>query len=119
MDSHALDILEFDRVRQILAEHASCARGRRMALQLAPTRREDLVQRWLAQVQELIDAAAEIDLPPLGGVRDIRDIVRAAVPPHSPDPEDFATIAETLRATHEVVRWAGRLREEAGELRAV
>ncbi len=117
MDQHALDILEFDRVRQILADHASCALGRRMALRLAPVARAGLVEQWLAQVRELIDASADIDLPPMGGVRDIHEIVRRAVPPHSPEPEEFATVADTLAATHEIVAWAARLREEAVELR--
>ncbi|HOQ88131.1 MAG TPA: hypothetical protein PLQ89_20700, partial [Phycisphaerae bacterium] len=89
MDPHTLDKLEFEAIRQILAEHASCALGRDMALKVKPTSRGDLVRLWHEQLQEMLDAAAELDLPPFGGVHDIREAVRVAVPPHCLEPDDF------------------------------
>jgi len=119
MDNHTLDVIEFDRVRQLLADHASCALGRHMALKLKPVGRADLVATWLGQVEEMIDASARIDLPPFGGVHDVRAEVRSAVPPNSLEPEQFAQLADTFDATHEIVRWAARLPETAGRLRAL
>jgi len=119
VDAHTLEKIEFDRVRQILAEHASCALGRGMILRVKPVSREDLVRQWLRQVEEMIEAGATIGPPPFGGVRDVREIVRSAVPPHLPEPAEFATVAETLDATQRMVRWASRLSPTAGELRAI
>ncbi|MBP7935651.1 MAG: DNA strand exchange inhibitor protein [Phycisphaerae bacterium] len=119
MDSHTLTVIEFDRVRALLAEHASCALGRRMAEKVRPVTRHDLIEQWLGQVAEMIEAGATIELPPFGGIHDIREAVRVAVPPHCLEPDEFAVLAETLDATHEVVRWASRLREEAVHLRAI
>jgi len=119
MDSHTLDIIDFDRVRRILTEHANCALGRQKALKLKPANRPGLVTRWLGQVSEMIEAGSYAGLPPFGGVHDIRAAVRAAVPPHCLEPEDFAVLVETLDATHEMVKWADSLRPEAAELRKV
>ncbi len=119
MDAHTLDKIEFDRVRQILAEHANCALGRGMVAKIRPVAREDLVRQWLRQVEEMIEANATIGLPPYGGVRDVREIVRSAVPPHLPEPAEFAMVAETLDATQRIVRWAAKLSPTAGELRQV
>ena len=41
------------------------------------------------------------------------------MPPHLLEPETFAVVAETLSATHEIVRWAGSLRPDATHLRSL
>jgi DNA mismatch repair protein MutS2 len=119
VDPHTLDKLEFESVRQILAGYASCALGRAIAAKVKPTMRIDLIQQWHGQVQDMIEAAAEMDLPPFGGIHDIREAIRVAVPPHCLEPNDLAVVAETLDATHGVVVWADRLRPSAGHLRVV
>lgn len=117
MDPHTLDKIEFERVRLLLAEHCNCALGKWMAAKIKPVARVDLVRQWIGQVQEMIEAAARIDLPPFGGVRDVRGLVESAVPPHSLEPEEFAVLADTFAATHEIVRWAGQLSSGSDELR--
>jgi DNA mismatch repair protein MutS2 len=119
VDTHTLEKLEFGRVRQLLAAHAGCALGRGMALKVAPSRRRDLIEAWLAQLAEMIEVGVQPGLPPLGGVTDIRAAVRSAVPPHVLEPSDFAVLAETFAATHEIVQWAARLPPEAVALRAL
>lgn len=117
MDQHTLDKLDFDRVREILAGYASCSLGKQMAARVKPAARTEVVADWLGQVREMIDAAAVLDLPPFGGVTDIRDAVRSAVPPHSLDPTGFAVLAQTFEATHEIVKWAGLLKSQHAQLR--
>jgi len=119
VDPHTLEKLEFARVREILAGHASSALGKDMALRVSPVTRAELIGQWLDQVRELIGVGAEQGLPPFGGVRDIREAVRSAAPPHLLEPADFAVVSETLDATHEIVRWAGALRPEAAALRSL
>ncbi len=109
MDTHTLDKLEFGKIREILAEHASCALGKEMAAKVKPATRRDLIEQWQRQVAEMIAVSAEHGLPPFGGIRDIRTAIRAAVPPHVLEPADFAVLAETFDATREVVHWAARL----------
>ncbi len=116
MDAHTLQVLEFDRVRQLLAGHASCALGRSMALKAKPVNRADLVADWLGQLDEMIEARSRIDLPPFAGVHDIREAVKSAVPPHSLEPDEFAVLAETFQATAAIVAWASRLGQGAPRL---
>ena len=119
MDAHTLERLEFDRIRHLLAGYVNCALGRRMALKLKPATQVELIERWLAQFREMTEASATIGLPPFGGVHDISEAVRAAVPPHCLEPEEFAVVAETLDATHAIAQWAGALPEESTSLRAL
>jgi len=119
VDAHTLDKVEFDQARRLLAACASCGLGRQMTLKVKPITRPDLIERWLQQVREMIDAGATIGLPPFGGVHDVREQVRSAIPPHLLEPEEFATLAETFDATHGIVAWAGSLRPDAAELRGL
>jgi len=104
-----LEKLEFDRIRQILAGFASCALGKAMAAKIKPAHKAELVTDWLDQVREMIDAAAALELPPFGGVTDVREAVKAAVPPNSLDPEGFSILAQVFEGTRGIVAWAGSL----------
>ena len=109
MDAHTLQIIEFDRIREILSRHASGALGRQMALRIKPVHRRDLIEQRMVQVREMTDADESIGLPPFGGVHDIAQAVESAVPPNCPEPEDFAILAETFDATHRITQWAATL----------
>ncbi len=117
MDAHTLDKLEFDRVRDMVASCASCALGKGMALKAGPVTRRDLLDQWHGQMREMIEAASLNDLPPFGGVHDIRNAVKSAVPPNLLEPEDLSVMAETFEATHHLVRWLEKLPETAAQLR--
>ncbi len=96
MDAHTLEKLEFQRVRELLAEEAACGLGRELALRIGPSRREDQVATWLRQTEEFTKWVATHGLPPFGGVRDVRPQVKKAVPPAKLEPSEFAELAETL-----------------------
>ena len=117
MDPHALQRLEFDRIRHMVADHAHSPLGRAMALKLKPTVREPLVRRWLAQVAEMESAEATIGLPPFGGLHDVREMIRRAVPPAKLEPEELARLVESLDAAHAVLAWSHGLRDQHTELR--
>ncbi len=119
VDNHTLEKIEFERIRQLLARYASCALGRWMASKLRPVARRDLIEQWQRQVREMIEASAEIGLPPFGGIHDLREMVRSAIPPHTLDPDDFARLADTFEGTHQIMQWAGKLGDEASELHSV
>ncbi len=105
MDDHSLDKLEFGRVRELLAGYCRCVLGRQLTAEIAPARKRAMIRRWLQQTTEMSQLIGHAGLPPMAGVRDIRDLVRRAVPPVRLEPEDFAAIGETLAATHEIRKW--------------
>jgi DNA mismatch repair protein MutS2 len=119
VDTHTLEKIEFDQVRRLLAAHASCALGKGMAGRVRPIDRPELVERHLQQMNELIEESAVMGLPPFGGVHDLRDEVRSAVPPHLLEPDVFVSLAETLEATHHLVKWTASLRPTSTELRTL
>jgi len=105
MDIHSLDKLEFHRIRELLASYCRCTLGKQLALAITPARKQLMVHRWLRQTQEMIQGVEAVGLPPLAGVKDIRDLIHRAVPPTRLGPEHFAAIGETLAATHEIRKW--------------
>ncbi len=86
---------------------------------IIPARKQNMVHRWLRQTREMTRVVSEVGTPPLAGVKDIRDLVHQAVPPTRLTPEDFATIGETLAATHEIRRWIDSFPADTGTLTSV
>ncbi len=78
MDIHALRVLEFDAIRKQLAAQTACSLGRERAEALTPS-------DWLPQAQARLDETTECRTLigtkgnlPLGGVTDIRPLLKAA-----------------------------------------
>jgi len=111
VDAHTIEKLEFDQIRRALAEHAQCQLGRQLALRVVPSRRESQVRAWLQQAEQFTAYVAEHGLPPFGGVRDVRELVRRAVPPAKLEPGEFADLAGTLEAVHAIRQYAAALNE--------
>ena len=116
MNEATLQKLEFDEIRKILGAHCATALGKRLARSLTPSTKARVVRDWLIQVRELTAVAEEGSLPPMGGVHDIREYVRASAFPTPLEPEALAEIAETLGATAALRDWLSRIGEAAPSL---
>jgi DNA mismatch repair protein MutS2 len=78
MDTHALRVLEFDAVRQQLGALTACSLGRELALAMLPLDYLPQVQARLDETTEcrkLIETKGNL---PLGGITDIRPLIRQA-----------------------------------------
>ncbi|RMF75819.1 MAG: hypothetical protein D6744_13035, partial [Planctomycetota bacterium] len=117
MDAHTLECLDFARVRELLADHASCALGRALAMRIEPVGRIELIRRWHAQVRELQRLAEDRGLPPFGGIRDVRETVERCAPPLQVTAEDLAAVRETLTGAAAVSRYLRDLPDDFSELR--
>ena len=116
MNDATLQKLEFDEIRKILGTHCATALGKRLARSLTPSTKARVVRDWLIQVRELIAVAEEGSLPPMGGVHDVREYVRASAFPTPLEPEALASISETLGATASLRDWLSRIGEAAPSL---
>jgi DNA mismatch repair protein MutS2 len=116
MDSHTLELLEFDKVRELLAGYAATSLGRELARQVEPSRDADWVRAELALVSEMVEALVSGQSPPLSGLHDVRLNVRRAAIGTALTPEQLLEIAETLTATGAVYRYRMRLGERLGGL---
>lgn len=117
MDQHTLECLDFARVREILAGFALTGLGKGLAAAIRPSTRPELIRRWLRQVTELEQVHERLDLPPFGGISDVREIIRNCAPPLRVTAEQLARVGETLAGTHEVARWLTAVPEDCAELR--
>lgn len=101
--------MEFAEVRELLASYCATALGKGLARTLRPTGNAALVRLWLTQVHEVANAAEECSYPPMAGVYDIRDHIRASAFPAPLEADVLATVAETLAATGALRQWASRI----------
>ncbi len=99
MDLSVLQTLEYHKVRAMLADRSSSTMGRELAEELVPTNELAEVQRRIAETgeaREIIDAMSNI---PLGGIRDIRGMLKRAEVGSLLEPHELVAIGSTLYAS--------------------
>lgn len=97
--------LEFDSIRELLASFCATSLGKHLAAAMAPAADIRIVGQWLEQVRFLSGLLDELGYPPMGGITDIRELVRASTFPTPLEATALATIAETLAATAPLTQW--------------
>ena len=112
MDNHTLELLEFDKVRRLVAGYAACSLGKQVSLALTPAIEFAQVAVLQAQTTEMVEALCAALTPPFGGLHDIRALVRRARTNAVLSAEELAETAETLRAIHQLDRWLARVGEQ-------
>src|SRR5262245_60252798 len=116
MDTHTLELLEFDKIRALVAARAACSLGKEAAARMEPSRDPGEIRSRQALTTEMTEALASGLTPPFGGLHDIRPQVRRAQVGAMLDPEELAQTVETLRAVGTVDRWLGRIGEQFSRL---
>ncbi len=99
MDTHALRVLEFDAIRKQLADQTACSLGREKAEAMTPS-------DWLPQAKARLDETTECRTLmsvkgnlPLGGVTDIRPLLRSAEIGAALDPHGLLDIVGVAAAS--------------------
>jgi DNA mismatch repair protein MutS2 len=129
MDSHTLELLDFDKVRILVAARAACSLGKSSALRMEPSLDPGEIHERQALTTEMAEALAAGLRPPFGGLHDIRKHVRRCEQGGVLEPEALAETVETLRAIGNLDRWLsnsgdqfprlGGLRQGVGEFSGV
>lgn len=119
MDAHTLELLEFDKVRELLAGYAACSLGKDLARQVSPIVEAEKIRAHLALVSEMVSAQALGQTPPFGGVHDVRMLVRRAAIGSMLTAEQLLEVAETLTATGNMYRYRTNLDERFQKLIAL
>jgi DNA mismatch repair protein MutS2 len=119
MDSHTLELLEFPKVRQLLAGYAACSLGKDLARQIEPEREIARIREQLALVSEMVEMLAAGQAPPFGGVHDVRMLTRRAAIGAMLTAEQLLEVADTLTATGNIYRYRMRLSESCQGLIAL
>lgn len=109
MDRHTLELLGFDKVRDLLCGYTACSLGRELARQLEPLHDPAAIQAELTLVSETADALSQGLAPPFAGLHDIRLTVRRAAIGAQLTVEQLLEVADTLTCTGHVYRYRMRL----------
>lgn len=119
MDSHTLELLEFDKVRALVAARAACSLGKERARALEPSIDPGEVRSRLALTTEMAEALSSGLSPPFGGLHDIRAHVRRAQVGAMLEAEELAEVVEALRAIANLDQWLGRIGDQFPRLGAL
>src|SRR5438132_4766889 len=109
MDAHTLELLEFAKVRELVAGYAACSLGKDLARQVEPTTDPERIRTELALVSEMVQALALGQAPPLGGLHDVRLTARRAAIGSMLTADQLLEIADTLTCTGNIYRYRTRL----------
>ena len=77
MEQESFKILEYEKITAMLAEQASSALGKEKARKLCPSSDYEEVSQWQDETGEALRVSS-FAAPPLGGIRDIRHILKKA-----------------------------------------
>jgi DNA mismatch repair protein MutS2 len=116
MDAHTLELLEFDKVREILAGYAASSLGKELARALEPGTDPDRIRAQITLVSEMADALGRGMAPPFGGLHDVRLTVRRAAIGAQLTAEQLLEVADTLHCTGHVYRYRMRLGDDHAHL---
>lgn len=112
MDARTLRVLEFDRIRERLAQHTSFSLGRERALALTPTDDIREARDWQAELREARRLLEEKSDVHLGGVHDLRPLAEQALRGSTLLPNDLLSIRSTLTRARTLQRLLARLAEQ-------
>src|SRR5437773_1963236 len=109
MDAHTLELLEFHKVRELLAGYGACSLGKELARALEPIADAEKIRAEIALVSEMSDALGMGQAPPFGGLHDVRILVRRAAIGSMLAAEQLLEVADTLTCTGNMYRYRMRL----------
>ncbi len=112
MDAHTLELLEFNKVRELVAGYAACSLGKALARQAEPLRDPVKIRDELALVTEMTGVLALGQSPPFGGVHDVRLLARRAAIGAMLTADQLLEVGETLASTGHMFRYRMRLSEQ-------
>src|SRR5437899_1769411 len=111
MDAHTLELLEFDKVRDLLAGYAASSLGKELAHQVEPSTDAEKIRAELALVSEMVDALGLDQNPPFGGLHDVRLLARRAAIGSMLSSDELLQVADTLACTGAMYRYRMSLAE--------
>jgi DNA mismatch repair protein MutS2 len=112
MNERVLRVLEFDKIKHRLMQHASTTMGREKAEALKPSSHFEEVQTWQQATEEGRTVCRLKGLIPLGGIRDIREAVKRASIGASLNAKELLDIADTVMAGRRLKKFLFTIDEE-------
>ena len=103
MNEHALRVLEYDKIKSIVAAYAASEAGRAAVIELQPAADIQAVKTWLGETREFTRILQSGEKPPLEGILDTRQAFgKLGVTGSVLSPSELMHIAITLGAGRRV-----------------
>jgi DNA mismatch repair protein MutS2 len=119
MDERTLRVLEYDQIRQLLAQQASSGLGKERALSLEPSADRDIVRQRLKETSEARRALESFGALPLGGLSDIRPLLQRAAVGSVLAGLELLRVTDTLRCTRRMREYFDRHGDDLPRLAAL
>ena len=111
MDAHTLELLQFDKVRELLAGYAASSLGRELARQIEPSTHLEAIRAELSLVTEMSTSLGLGQAPPFAGLHDVRLLARRAAIGTMLSAEQLLEVGESLTCTGAMYRYRMKLAE--------
>ena len=112
MDNKSLEMLEFPKIRELLADYTSFSASRNLAMSLQPLQNIERISLLLEQTAEARQLLALDKGFSIGSAHDIRDKVKLAALEGILDPLSLVEIQQTLVALHDLRRYLKSISED-------
>ena len=119
LDQKTLTILEFDKIRELVAAYAGFSGGRELALAMQPTTEIEQAREWQAETREAVSLLESDSGATIGGARDVRRAADNALRGFTLPAEDFMAIQATIVAGRNLRRQLLRLEDRVPSLAAI
>lgn len=116
MESDVLKVLEYEKIKEMLKNRAGSLLGKEKAAALLPSSDFSEVQEWMAQTEEAVRIYAAA-APPLGGIRDIRPLLKKVSMGAVLDTDEIVDVMGTMYAMRNVKRFFKEMETEAPRLK--
>lgn len=107
MEKRTLEVLEFNKIIEILAGYAVTVQGKEIVRALVPHSDMDVVEQALKETDEAVRMICSKGNPPLTGLHDIRPSLRRLEMGASITPGELLHVADTLRVCREMGNYIG------------
>ncbi|MGI6660603.1 MAG: endonuclease MutS2 [Bacillota bacterium] len=115
MNHKTLELLEFEKIQEMLASQASTPMGKELARKAFPADAH-LARKRQQTGREIAEAMLKTSLSAMPPVRDVRTKVTGAMQGGQLTPHDLRDVLNLLVACDTVSAWIGRLNQEFGKL---
>jgi DNA mismatch repair protein MutS2 len=109
MDAHTLDLLQFNKVRELLAGYAASSLGKDLARLIEPSTHLESVKAETDLVTEMAEVIGQGQAPSFAGLHDVRLLARRAAIGSMLAAEQLLQVAGTLTLTGNMYRYRMRL----------
>ena len=117
MARFAVNTLEFDKVKEMLAKEAGTSLGRKLALELQSSSSFEKVKLAQEETAEALRLLEEGQRLPLGGMSDITAMVKRTRVGSILEPEEFKAINDTIEGLQHLKKFLVELEDDYAALR--